>query len=63
MSLRYRKYTNLNGQQVEFASELILPQARYSHREAKSQKAQLKSDHPISGNSKDRKRPIKYKLT
>ena len=63
MSLRYRKYTNLKGHQVEFASELILPHARYFHREAKSQKAQLKSGHPISGNSKNMKRPMKDKLT
>lgn len=63
MSMRYRRYTNLNGHQVEYASELILPhQTQHYHREAKSQKAQLESSHK-HGFYKARKRPIKDKLT
>lgn len=62
MSLRYRRYTNLKGHQVEFASELILPRTTYIPREAKSQKAQLRSGHRI-GTMKNIKIPIKNKLT
>lgn len=63
MSLRYRRYTNLRGHQVEFASELVLGhQTQHYQREAKSQKAQLESRHR-HGLSKARKRPMKDKLT
>lgn len=62
MSLRYRRYTNLNGHQVEFASELILPHARYFRREAKSQKAQLTSGKGKHGTRNDKVRPMNEKL-
>jgi hypothetical protein len=61
LSMRYRRYTNLNGHQVEFASELILPHARYFRRESRSQKAQIDSqDRPTT--TPGRKRPIKSRL-
>jgi hypothetical protein len=64
MSMRYRRYTNLKGHQVEFASELVhIPQLQHYQREAKSQKAQLESRHGGHGASKGRKRPMKDKLT
>lgn len=63
MSMRYRRYTNLRGHQVEFASELVLPhQLQHYEREAKSQKAQLESRHR-HGLSKGRKRSMEEKLT
>lgn len=61
MSLRYRRYTNLKGHQVEFASELILPHARYFRRESKSQKAQVDSGQQPS-HTRGRKRPMDEKL-
>ncbi|OGO78071.1 MAG: hypothetical protein A2Y23_15420 [Clostridiales bacterium GWB2_37_7] len=61
MSLRYRRYTNLNGHQVEFASELILPHERYFRRESKSQKAQIDSQsRPTTTPGK--KKPFKDKI-
>ncbi len=63
MSMRYRRYSNLNGHQIEFASELILPhQLQHYQREAKSQKSQLESAHK-HGLYKARKLPMKDKLT
>lgn len=62
MSMRRSNFTNIRGDRVEFASELILPQDRHFHREAKSQKAQLKSIHR-HGTNKGRKIPIKRKMT
>lgn len=62
MSLKYGMFTNIRGKRVEFATELIIPQDRHFHREAKSQKAQLDSVHE-HGTSKDIKMPIKNKMT
>lgn len=62
MSNRYGRYDKINGHRVEFATDLILPQDRHFHREAKSQKAQLNSVHK-HGTNKGRKIPIKRKLT
>jgi hypothetical protein len=62
MSSRYRRYTNLFGHQVEFASELILPYARYFRRESKSQKSQLNSQSRPATNP-GKKTPIKDKLS
>jgi hypothetical protein len=62
MSLRYRRFTNLRGDKVEFASDLILSRTLYSPREAKSQKAQLRSGHTL-GTMKNIKLPMKRKLT
>jgi hypothetical protein len=59
--MRYRRYTNLNGHQVEFASELILPHARYFRRESKSQKAQVDSVQQPN-HTAGRKRPMNEKL-
>ncbi len=62
MSMRYSKYTNIRGHREEYAAELILPQDRHFHREAKSQKSQLESEHK-HGASKGIKVPIKRKMT
>jgi hypothetical protein len=62
MSQRFGRYSNVNGNRVEFAADLILPQDRHFHREAKSQKAQLNSVHR-HGTNKGRKIPIKRKMT
>ncbi len=62
MSLKYGMFTNIRGQRVEFATELIVPQDRHYHREAKSQKSQLESEHK-HGTSKDIKTPIEKKMT
>ena len=40
MSNRRSKFTNIAEDTVEFSRELILPQDRHFHREAKSQKVQ-----------------------
>jgi hypothetical protein len=61
MSSRYRRYTNIFGHQVEFASELLLPYPRYFRRESKSQKAQYDSQsRPETHRGK--KRPFKDKI-
>ena len=60
MSERYRRYTNLFGHQVEFASEIFLPYEMHFRRESKSQKAQVDSGQK-PGHSKGRKMPIKDK--
>ncbi|CDF58501.1 hypothetical protein [Thermobrachium celere] len=62
MTMRKARFTNLFGHQVEFASENLLGQDRHYHREAESQKAQLESAKR-HGTRKDRKVPIKEKLT
>lgn len=62
MSNRRSKFTNIAGHTVEFSRELILPQDRHFHREAKSQKVQQQGVHR-NGTNKGRKIPIKRKLT
>ncbi|MFZ5352221.1 MAG: hypothetical protein ACOZCL_05790 [Bacillota bacterium] len=62
MSMRHAKFTNIKGNREEFAAELILPQDRHFHREAKSQKTQLQSRHK-HGAHKGIKVPIKRKMT
>jgi len=60
--MRFGRYSDMNGHRTEFAADLILPQDRHFRREAKSQKAQLKSIHK-HGTNKGRKIPIKSKMT
>ncbi|EYE87783.1 hypothetical protein Q428_11320 [Fervidicella metallireducens AeB] len=62
MTVRQYRYTNINGHQVEFAQDFLIPQDRHTHREAKSQKAQLESVHK-HGTSKHFKIPLKHRLT
>ncbi|MGE5630302.1 MAG: hypothetical protein ACM3TR_04295 [Caulobacteraceae bacterium] len=62
MSMRHSNFTNIRGHRVEFAADLILPQDRHFHREAKSQKVQLQGIHR-HGTNKGRKIPIKRKMT
>lgn len=62
MSLKYGRFTNIRGNRVEFATELINPQDRHFKRESESQNAQLFSEHKHD-TRKDIKTPIKDKLT
>jgi len=62
MSNRRSKFTNIAGNMVEFSRELILPQDKHFHREAKSQKVQQQGVHR-NGTNKGRKIPIKRKMT
>ena len=62
MTNRRSKFTNINGDRTEFSRELILPQDRHFHREAKSQKVQQQGMHR-NGTNKGRKIPIKRKMT
>ncbi|KRQ87230.1 hypothetical protein ABG79_01033 [Caloramator mitchellensis] len=62
MTMRKARFTNLFGHQTEFASENLLGQDRHYHREAKSQKAQLRSAHK-HGTRKNYKIPFERKLT
>lgn len=62
MTMRSTRFTNVFGHQEEYASENLIMEDRHNHREAKSQKAQLKSIHQ-HGTRKNYKIPIKHKLT
>ncbi len=60
--MRYGRYTNIKGHREEFAIDLIVPHNLFTPREAKSQKAQLQSEHK-HGTRKGVKTPIKRKTT
>jgi hypothetical protein len=62
LSNRSSRFTNIAGDTIEFSRELILPQERHFHREAKSQKVQQQGIHR-NGTNKGRKLPIKRKMT
>jgi hypothetical protein len=62
LSNRRSRFTNIAGDTIEFSRELILPQERHFHREAKSQKVQQQGIHR-NGTNKGRKLPIKRKMT
>ena len=61
MTLRYSRFTNVNGHRIEFSSFLINPQDRHFGRESKMQKAQFESEHD-HGTRKDFKIPIKDRI-
>jgi hypothetical protein len=60
--MRKSTFTNVKGKQAEYSAINITNDERHYHREAKSQKAQLKGVHK-HGFRKDLKVPIKNKLT
>ncbi len=62
MSIRKSTFTNIKGKQVEYSAKNITNDERHFYREAKSQKAQLESEHK-HGIRGDKKVPIKHKLT
>lgn len=62
MSMRHSKFTNIQGHNVEFSRDLIVPYEMNIPREAKSQKVQQQGIHR-NGTNKGRKLPIKRKTT
>jgi len=62
LSIRKSRYTNIKGDQVEFAAEIFKREDRHFLREAKTQKNFLEDQNGIYvGVRKDKKRPIKRK--
>lgn len=62
LSMRFSKFTNINGDRVEFSRDLIVQHERFVPREARSQKVQQQGVHR-NGTNKGRKIPIKRKMT
>ncbi|MEW9124377.1 MAG: hypothetical protein AB2421_16820 [Thermotaleaceae bacterium] len=62
MSIIRSQYTTVKGERAELGRRTFKHEDRHFHREAKSQKAQFESGHPI-GIRKDVKIKIHRKLT
>lgn len=61
MSLRYRRFGNLKGHQVEFASDLVVQYELHTPRESRSQKSQINSQSRPATN-RGKKTPFKDKI-
>ncbi len=62
MSIIRSQYTTVKGERAELGRKTYKMEDRHFHREAKSQKAQLESGHPL-GIRKDVKLKMDRKLT